>query len=436
MLQVQIPLDKQFNGGISPISLTGKNQAAFTSLVNIRPTYNGMFPLERFTPTLVAGTRPQVIEVGMYPYIFNGSNLTGRSTIYSTYGTTTRWSCADFYNNAFFSSPSTLLYVDSVGGITVNPTGYPKSNWIHNCNGQIICAGILDSTNNLDESCVMWSEIGSSIFTVGERNTSGYRSFADIGSAKAVYCPTGGTSSIVLCSNGCTELIPSGTTFGRKDICNVGPRDEWSHCLAASIVYFIDTKGNLWQIGEGKGKVLGYSQLFYGKTALGMFFSKKTEELFIPILEDGLTYVLNQFGMYSINGLIYGVSERGGVQTFYMTELPNLTDAIIIDSVRDFKDPGMKVITEVVLGVDTVDTAQVSIYTRTDLRQPFIQSQWYALNEFNAAKPFIGGLEFKVSIKIPNYTDSIGVFNPDWMNIQYIKNDRRFNRGHNFTQGG
>jgi hypothetical protein len=140
--------------------------------------------------------------------------------------------------------------------------------------------------------------------------------------------------------------------------------------------------------------------------------------------------------MYSINGLIYGISERGGVQTFYMTELPNLTDAIIIDSMRDFKDPGMKVITEIALGVDTIDTTQVSIYTHTDLRQPFVQSQWYSLNEFNAAKSFIGGLEFKIAIKIPNYTDSTGAFNPNWMNIQYIKNDRRFNRGHNFTQGG
>jgi hypothetical protein len=270
-------------------------------------------------------------------------------------------------------------------------------------------------------------------------NTAGYRSFADAGEVLGVYSLGRVHIPIILCKNRIIELIPSDKTYGRRDIGNTGPRDIWCSCLAGAEIFYIDHKGNLWQIGDDKTalvsrmqtKLLGYSDLFLGKTVVGMFHNHRTEEVLIPVLEDNITYVLNKLGMYSINGLIYGVSDREE-EVYYAKVQPDLSDAIFVDSIRDFKDPGLKTITEVTIGADTVDDIYVSVYTRLDTRQPFVQSKWYQMNEFLSAKPFISGLEFKVAFKIPNYSDA-KMFAPDWMSIQYIKEDRRFNRGHSFT---
>lgn len=425
MLQITIPLEKQFDKGITPVCLWNKNQDFFAGLINIKPYYTGMNAINRFQASILAGAHPQVLEVGPSVHTFDNQH---------------RLFCADLYNNAFFTDGQQVTYLGTDGSTVVSPPGIPLSNCIHNCNGQLIAGGILDGTNGMDKNGICWSKIGAADFTVDEMNTAGFRSLADCGEVLGVYSLGRLHVPIVLCSDRCIELIPAERTFGRRDIGNTGPRDIWCSCLAGAEVYYIDDKGNLWQVANDtttlmnriQSKNLGYSDLFLNKTILGMFFAKRTEELFIPVLEDGLTYVLNKLGMYSINGLIYGISEVE-TQAYYCKEQPNLTDAIMIDSIRDFKDPGMKTITEVSVGADTVDDLFVSVGTRVDIKQPFVQSQWYQMNEFMAAKPFIAGLEFQLSFKIPNYTES-RTFAPDWMNLQYIKNDKRFNRGHNFSQ--
>jgi len=440
MRQKRISLRGLFEKGINPISLRSKNQEYFSDLVNCGPSEEGFRSVdpEEFSYIYLTEDTLQVLSIGFKDYLLtptriflinSDNSLTIKRSNITVGG---RWSVADYQTWGFFSNGVVTIKVDEAGVLTTS-TEIPQARVIFNYNGQLILGGLTTGFNSLVPNCVpsnaegkgfiAWSGIGNIDCTPSEINVeAGFRSLNELGEIFGITSIS--NKLVVICSKGFTILPTFEHTFGRRDFIKQAPRDVDSWVAGEEEVFFIDKNGGLNQLGLEKLNSLGYREIFKS-LSVRFFYQLSTKELFLSSSEK--TYVLNPFGLFSIGGVFKTGLDRN---KFVVSSLPLLKDSIFTTGVIDFEDPGMKIIEEVSLGMDTngeEEDVKVCIYTRENLRGDWFQTPFFSLNELNLVKPHIAGVEFKIGVKDTNFS----FVSINWISISYTKIDKRFNRGFN-----
>lgn len=459
MLQSRITFDLLFKRGITPVCLGNKNQNFFTELVNMRPYTDGFDTIYKqfYSFVKVGDKNSQTFEIGFNSFVFTSSkiyriNADLSVTLMLDYiPVGGKWSCADYQIYALFTNGvATVEYINGVFSLT---TIIPQAKVICNFNGQLILGGFKASdfnafvpgtiTNDAEgQAFIAWSGIGNLNCVPSESNvTAGFRSLNEAGAILGISKQHSANQDYVMvaCERGCVELPTYEHTFGRNPRSEFGPRSEEEYCAGEAFSFFISRTGMLYRLSHDfttmvrriKAEPLGYEELFRD-VETRIFYQKSTEELFISVASLGITYVYSNLGMYSISGLITGVSDKESSWRFTTPSIPDLSNASFVTSVLDFKDPGIKILEEVSIGLDTLEVEQdvsICIFSRERVNGPWVQSPYLQLNEFNCVKPHIAGSEFKIGYLHRNFSFS----SLDWLSVQYVKIDKRFNRGHVFV---
>jgi len=442
MLQARLIFDLLFHRGISPSG--GRNQNFFSEVENMKPTSEGFKTVEKedFSFLLSLSSSDQVFEIGSVSYLFSvnsiweiGSSSLG-SCLFSGIPTGGKWVCADYQTYALFSNGIVVISLDSNGDFAYTEE-VPVGKEMVNYNGQLLIGNHTLNYNEfipnaipsleIGKSFISYSGIGNIDCVVSEDNIeAGYQCLLELGEIVGISVLN--NSPIVLGTRGVVRLLPVEHFFGKRVISSVGPRDSFSWCLGEGVLYFIDGKGKLWGIsGEEKVSLLGFGYLFKD-LGTRMFFKKNTEEVFIKT--EGKTFVLNSEGLYSLTGNF--LASIGSGDRFLVSSIPSLENGKFITSIFDFKDPGLKVIEEISLGVDSgvlEENLSFRIHTREKINGPWFLSPLYRLNNENVCKPHVAGSEFKIEFFASGFSYS----SPDWMIVQYDKIDKRYNRGHSFV---
>lgn len=443
MLQSTINFELLFKRGLSPNGLKVKNQNFFTFISNMHPSRTGFRTINKNEIKTISlndgGAQTFSFDLGEFVFIKDKVfEIVGEKLVLkigSGIPLGGRWYAANFGEDVVVTNGVCQVILTKINPPEVARTPIPYSKQLLFLNGQILISNVgMKYWNNIvpgtlanensGRNMVAWSGIGGvANFVPSISNQSaGWRFIPELVEIKGMFRL--GKDILILGSHGIVRMFAAGNTYGVQNIADFGVIDFHSSEGNGNVVYFFDNDKNLWKIDKDFSLTqLGYGDIFAPYASFKMFFME--EELYINV--GAFTYCLNEFGLFSLNMQATGARNK---RRFTVLKTPLFTDAYAMTSVLDFKDPGLKIIEEVSVGHETNegDNVGVRIYTRVGQR-PWVVSKTYILNEEGVCKPHVAGDEFKIEFVNTSFTTSI----LSYLHIQYTKLDKRFNRGHIFS---
>ncbi len=425
----------------NPQSVTNNG---FVRMQNIYPWDGAACYRDKFQTVETKDSTAQVIQIGSYIYHAYSTGIdllvgTEYQTVLTFPKVTdTAWSYADFAKFGIITNGDVQIFVDSLGALSlVSPSNnLPKANATMNLHGQVILGGILDGWNNLDQTYVAWSKIGSMDFTVDKGNEAGFHC-PNIGLIQAVrQC---NRSFVAIGTEGVAVYTPAEQTFAFNKIFNIGTRSVACTASSEQEVYFIDTLGYLRKVAFTQAidrashavSLLGYSWLFEGHDCK-MHWCDAEMELRI-VVDNQKTYILNQYGMYETNLAIVGSMqiEDGSVLCSVFGDQV-LGDAYLETNPENANISGFKSITEVYMVDSSPCDKFISVVSVVGNKE--YKSKEYKVNALHVVTPNVSVDNFRIAYRVPNYlTDGDGTSNEAAIHtlaIQTVKTDGRYGRGY------
>ncbi len=219
-----------------------------------------------------------------------------------------------FHKFAIIQTESTTFFFDGSQVSLANPSGrdIPLCKSLADLKGQLICFGLSQNSAqlvggvpDLDSSYVCWSGIGSDNFELTKSNTAGF--FNPLIGEGLLVIPFQ-KSAILLGTQGSTQMLQAGSTFGFKDLNLPRPRLEgiYQTVLSASSglkAAYIDQQDHI-IILEESGKVTDLDFSWIAKDVVDIRYLKSRDWFIFTTASN--SYVLDDKGMFSFDYIVYG----------------------------------------------------------------------------------------------------------------------------------
>ena len=321
-----------------------------------------------------------------------------------------------------FSAHGTWLNVTvfaDPGVITLTPLGDYVEGVLVNADPGVITFTARSSdilTELYKTNWVQWSDIGSLDFTIWKDNIAGKRPLDWKGwiyNLKKL-----GNKIVAYGQNGVSFLIPSGNKYGLETIYRIGIKGKNAIAGTDYTHWFIDSKGQLWSLGE-QLKKLDYSEFLSDLDNPVLSWDEENSLLYI--CDDALGFIYSplseSLGEGPIN--ITGIGNQTGVQyvaspdTIYTPKFEICTD------IYDFGTRKGKGIKSLELGIDESKNLKASIDYRMDKESDFSQTSWYVVDGRGLAFIPCYGREFRFRAASDVYT----YFEVDYFTINGVVHD-------------
>jgi len=463
-------LTELFKKGLRPRVDVPTEGSYLTEAKNVKPSPLGLSSVPRYTrsfPTI--NSKASIFDCYAGLYIVTGTTfytyIAGApAAVLSGLTAGGRWSYADFRGYIVFTNGLTNVISASYGVLTLD-TGqaFPVADAMCSFRGRLILGGI-KTTNNVEyakSNMVAWSEIGSITFPsynlpriadgtyiadgtslagdysashrkiiTDRKNTGGFLPMPWDGKIYAMF-PLG-KAIIVYGDKGIAALVPSNVkdtyTFGLKDLSNLGIVGQYAVTTTgredeAKLHYFVRSDNKLFSLDEKLTlKELDYSEYLIGVTS--MFYDSNQEEVFISVATN--TYIFTKFGMGSIDAALSdGIYSNTYGLLLHATSDTNQTTIEFKSDIISAEAFGLKSLEFISLRYLSPDSITVAVETRKDRRSPFVATAWKLLNDTDTVRFSALGLDFRVLIKVQNYT----TFSISSMRVVLQFRDRRSRRG-------
>ena len=155
-----------------------------------------------------------------------------------------------------------------------------------------------------------------------------------------------------------------------------------------------------------------------------MFYDESNEEVFISYANK--TYILTPFGLGSIDANIRDGFYSNSLGLILHSEVEIVQgDLELCSDVVNTDSIGLKGIEFIALHYDSSDTIFAAIDTRTSKKDSFLTSNWKEVNGDGAVKFSLIGIDFKLRIRVPSYTN----FQLSKLSLEMQFRDKRYRRG-------
>ena len=265
---------------------------------------------------------------------------------------------------------------------------------------------VLETTR---KNWIKWSDIGNLDFTINRSNVAGERPLDWRGWIYEV--KKLGSAVIAYGENGISRLVPSDKYYGLDTISRIGLASSGAITGTDKVHYFIDLKGQLWELGESL-TLLDYSEFFYPMTDLIMSYDIENNLIYICDGTYGYIYSpLNKsLGSGPVN--ITGVGSCDG--TFYITS-PATIEIPAFEICSDIYDMGtrkFKTIKNIEVGTDLTELMEASIDYRVSNKVAFSNIGWHPVTLEGVSTMYCYGLEFRFKLRVQTY---------EYFEIDYLK---------------
>jgi hypothetical protein len=319
MRELEYTFQKGMQRGLRPDKSNPFNNEFLTECFNLKGTSLGIVSYkELINPFSATVTWP-------FPQFFAGMTqgilCSGNEvfTVGSDYSLITKascdqstlWSMADFGSYVVLTNGLVMIISDPTTGIftvhTTAPSDIPICSSVCNFKGQLVGGGILSSWYGESSNSVIWSDIGSVNCIPSGRNEAGHRPMPCSGSVIEV--KRLGDFCIVYGDSGINALIPSGQTFGLKEISSIGI--FWKGSVGGDLEkhLFLSSLNELWIIDKSLDpKRLGYQEFMETLSNPIISYDSVLDEFHISDKTNG--YVLTCTGKGSLtNPTTYSLSK-------------------------------------------------------------------------------------------------------------------------------
>jgi len=428
------PFEEGLRKGLRNEEFSPAREQQLVECWNLRPRQTGLLPV-------VSITNPFAQTINWpFPQVLVGRNfrvLADEITVYTcddSWATTSRaggilagdcWDWAEFGDYLLMANGERMVRRTG-GGVWSSATSWtdiPGMKTVCQFKGRAVGGNITTAWYDCGENYVVWSDIGSAVFTPDQKNTAGYAIVPYHGAVLRVL-PLGDIL-LVYCENGVMAMKPSQQYFAMAELLPVGIPWKGAVGGGSSGHVFIDYNGELWKVEPGpKVKKLGYQEYMTQLTAGDIMVSYNAGEDEYYISDGSLTFLLTPFGLCQtyqlptslafVDGQLVGVNSNGSdVEGRAVTDLVDF-------GIRSFK-------TVSVLEVGGFSSAgfRACVDWRSDNSGSFQRSTWLVSNPTGFVTPIVTANDFRLCVKSSSFSD---------MELRYIiarvKNvDRRAMRG-------
>ena len=435
MRQFYKPINKMLTQGLAPLPAVPSEGMFLSTCSNFKPMTGGLQGLQKYVRTftqdagkLFITTQGIFLFTSTNVYSYDGVNVT--SVLAGITGGTD-WFVADFSKYMVFTNGTKTIVYDGAAWAINNNAIIPQANCICNAQGRAILGGFAGALNK-----VAWSEIGAMKFLLEAdpstlyKNTAGFRFMDWPGEVLCIY-ELGGGRAAVLGSGGVSCLVPASVepyaygTLGLREVSAVGLGSRRGAVKMATGIYFVNLNNELCFIkaNDISLQVLGYSD-YLDSTTCKLSYDSTLNELYIA--QPGITYILTAKGLGVVSAEL---------QVAYSNTLKKLivqsngvitqTDAEFTSDVLTFEQEGFKTVEDIHINGDNFTTTYGCVEYKGDHSKSFVISPWKQFNSFGYCHIGITAGEFKIKVKLANYTTPI---------IKDVKvgvkfTDRRFIKG-------
>jgi hypothetical protein len=256
---------------------------------------------------------------------------------------------------------------------------------------------------------IQWSDIGNLDFTINKSNVAGERPLDWSGWIYEV--KKLGSKVVAYGENGISILTPSDKYYGLETISRLGLHSAGAITGTDSVHYFIDVKGQLWELGETL-VLLNYSEYFSLMTDLIMSYD--VENNIVYICDGTIGYVYSpldkSLGSGPIN--VTGVGSKDG--SLYLTS-PATIEIPTFEICTDIYDMGtrkFKTIRSIEVGTDLTENMEASIDFRVSNKVSFSNIGWHPVTLEGVSTMYCYGLEFRFKLRVQTY---------EYFEIDYLK---------------
>lgn len=256
---------------------------------------------------------------------------------------------------------------------------------------------------------VKWSDIGSLDFTIGRGNVAGERPLDWAGWVYDVRKL--GDKVIAYGENGVSILKPADKYYGLETVSYLGLYSPEAVTGTDKIHYFIDSKGQLWELGETL-TLLDYSEYFSLMSDLVMSYDVENKVIYICDGTIGYIYspLDKSLGSGPVN--ITGVGSKDG--NLYLTS-PATIETPTFELCTDVYDMGtrkFKTIRSIEVGTDLTENMEASIDFRVSNKVAFSNIGWHPVTLEGVSHMTCYGLEFRFKLRVQTY---------EYFELDYLK---------------
>uniref|UniRef100_A0A6M3JA26 Uncharacterized protein n=1 Tax=viral metagenome TaxID=1070528 RepID=A0A6M3JA26_9ZZZZ len=382
------------------------NSQYLTSAMNVKCYESGIRP---FIPLQ---TVPGSVVTWPFGQAFFGSNVKVYATETDIYelddnwtmthkATATageRWDFLDFGLYVLLLNRTSIVTRDpSSGSYTVSSSmsGFPRFSTGCNFKGQIVGGNIRTNWYDCGSGSLIWSDIGSAMFTPGVKNVAGYRHTPWKG--KVLRVKRLGDVVVAYCENGIGILAPHEQTFGFKELLDIGIKGRAAVEGTVNKHLFIDADNWLWSIGSDlRPKKLGYQEYIKTLTNAVISYNPGEDEFFIS--DNVRCFLLTMYGMSECHQLISSVAKLGST-VYGCIRDTNDRDVLIITDALDFGLRGMKTVGTLELGLSCTAPVYVAVDYKYNKTTEFARTSWILCNPNGVVYVPTTAVEFRLCVK-------------------------------------
>lgn len=256
---------------------------------------------------------------------------------------------------------------------------------------------------------VKWSDIGSLDFTIGRGNVAGERPLDWSGWVYEVLQLN--DKVIAYGENGVSILKPADKYYGLDTISRLGLYSPGAVVGTAKVHYFIDSKGQLWELGDTL-TLLNYSEFF--SLMDNLIISYDVENNLIYICDGTLGYVYSpldkSLGAGPVN--VTGIGSKDS--NLYITS-PATIETKTFEICTDIYDMGtrkFKTVKSIEVGTDLTENMEASIDYRVSNKVAFANIGWHPVTLEGVSHLTCYGLEFRFKLRVQTY---------EYFELDYLK---------------
>lgn len=333
------------------------------------------------------------------------------------------WHVADFSGFAFFTNGVQSYKFDIRDGFGQRES-LPHVATCCAYNGQLIVGGFLTPWNDAGVSTVGWSDIGSAIFDLDMKNTSG---FADLtGTVLCVKALDNGfmayTTNSVWRFVAVSEPVVG---FGKQhyaEIPGIASRSAVAGHERQHVM--VDSFGQLWKIQFGQEpKLLGYEEFFRPMLGHEIIATYRKDEDAYYFTDGNVSYRWDEYGLCRLWQSVTSQWNDNGQAYAYFHDIDNQGFELVSD-VLDFGFRGRKTLTSVEIGGSFDKPVFVSADWRAHNEKYFRSLPWKRLNPNGFVRLPVTADEFRIKINSQSKRAEI-----DYVMVKYQITDRRNLRG-------
>jgi len=267
---------------------------------------------------------------------------------------------------------------------------------------------------------VGWSKIGQASFVLDRVNDAGFRPMDWRGHVLALKQLQ--NDAIIYGTGGITRMIPSGHTFGFRDILPIGIKSKNAVCGSLAIHYFIDRNDQFWSLTDRDLNFLDFQEYLGTLQNPQLFYDEFLTRVIISDADAGFIYTAAGLGGGYGNLTAYTYLE-GNLLTQSPGEI--LQDPLeFATDIIDLGRRGQKTLESVHVGTDTDQRLFLAYDYRFSKSSQFVSTPWVIINPSGVGFLKCAGEEFRIKIRSYYLTE----FAIDYININYKTTDQRFSR--------